>query len=56
MAFIVGHCHPSVVSAGRSAMQTIGALHDNTQHQQYAEAILKTLPSNFEVCLFTNSG
>ncbi|XP_059472956.1 5-phosphohydroxy-L-lysine phospho-lyase-like [Neocloeon triangulifer] len=52
----VGHCHPCVVAAGRSMMQTLGAIQDNLQHEQYAKNLLKTLPSNFEVCLFTNSG
>ncbi|CAB3364752.1 Hypothetical predicted protein [Cloeon dipterum] len=52
----VGHCHPCVVAAGRSMMQTMGAIQDFSQHESYVKALLKTLPPNFEVCLFTNSG
>ncbi|XP_071449231.1 ethanolamine-phosphate phospho-lyase-like isoform X2 [Hetaerina americana] len=54
----VGHCHPKVVKAAQSQMATLNLCSQmkGTIQAQFCESLLKTLPSSFEVCLFTNSG
>lgn len=54
----VGHCHPTVV---RAAQRQIATLNTNTRYLHntlitYANALLRTLPSNLKVCYFVNSG
>jgi 4-aminobutyrate aminotransferase-like enzyme len=53
----VGHCHPRVVEAAASQMRV---LNTNTRYlndllEEYAERLLATLPSAFDVCYFVNS-
>jgi len=54
----VGHCHPRVVEAARRQMAMLNAntryLHDLIN--QYAAALLATLPDSLSVCFFVNSG
>jgi 4-aminobutyrate aminotransferase-like enzyme/Ser/Thr protein kinase RdoA (MazF antagonist) len=54
----VGHCHPRVVEAVRRQMSMLNAntryLHDLIN--QYADALLATLPESLSVCFFVNSG
>jgi 4-aminobutyrate aminotransferase-like enzyme len=54
----VGHCHPRVVEAVRRQMATLNTntryLHDLIN--QYAAALLATLPESLSVCFFVNSG
>jgi len=54
----VGHCHPRVVEAARRQMAMLNAntryLHDLIN--QYAAALLATLPDSLGVCFFVNSG
>jgi 4-aminobutyrate aminotransferase-like enzyme/Ser/Thr protein kinase RdoA (MazF antagonist) len=54
----IGHQHPKVVKA---AQRQIEVLNTNTRYLHknivnYAEALLKTLPSELSVCYFVNSG
>lgn len=54
----VGHCHPTVV---RAAQRQLATLNTNTRYLHdtlitYANALLRTLPSNLKVCYFVNSG
>jgi 4-aminobutyrate aminotransferase-like enzyme len=54
----VGHCHPRVVEAACRQMATLNTntryLHDLIN--QYAAALLATLPESLSVCFFVNSG
>lgn len=56
--FLVGHCHPHVVEAGRNQMSLISTnnryLHDELVI--LAERLVKTLPEPLSVCFFVNSG
>lgn len=54
----IGHCHPTLVKA---MQKQIATLNTNTRYLNdhlvdFAKELLKTLPSNLEVCYFTNSG
>lgn len=54
----VGHEHPRVVEAGIRQMRV---LNTNTRYlhpgiTEYAESLLATLPEQFQVCYFVNSG
>ncbi len=54
----VGHCHPTVV---RVMQKQIATLNTNTRYLnnhliEYAQKLIATLPSNLNVCYFTNSG
>ena len=54
----VGHCHPSVVSAGQRQMEL---LNTNTRYlydglTEYAERLCDTLPEPLDTCFFVNSG
>ncbi|WP_444994981.1 aminotransferase class III-fold pyridoxal phosphate-dependent enzyme [Aliikangiella sp. IMCC44359] len=54
----VGHCHPSVVTAGQQQMAILNTntryLHDNIIH--FAKKMLSTMPEELSVCMFVNSG
>ncbi|MBY0573785.1 MAG: aminotransferase class III-fold pyridoxal phosphate-dependent enzyme [Undibacterium sp.] len=54
----VGHCHPSVVSAGQAQMAQLNTntryLHDNIV--EYAQRLSATFPSELSVIFLTNSG
>jgi len=54
----VGHCHPSVVSAGQKQMSQLNTntryLHDNII--QFSKKLLGTMPEELSVCMFVNSG
>lgn len=56
--FLVGHCHPHVVEAGRNQMSLISTnnryLHDEIV--MLAERLVKTMPEPLSVCFFVNSG
>jgi 4-aminobutyrate aminotransferase-like enzyme/Ser/Thr protein kinase RdoA (MazF antagonist) len=54
----VGHCHPRVVKAGQTQMET---LNTNTRYlydglTEYAEKLCSTLPEELDTCYFVNSG
>jgi 4-aminobutyrate aminotransferase-like enzyme/Ser/Thr protein kinase RdoA (MazF antagonist) len=54
----VGHCHPRVVEA---VMRQMAMLNTNTRYlhdliNEYAAALLDTLPEGLSVCFFVNSG
>jgi 4-aminobutyrate aminotransferase-like enzyme/Ser/Thr protein kinase RdoA (MazF antagonist) len=54
----VGHCHPRVVEA---VMRQMATLNTNTRYlydliNEYAGALLETLPESLSVCFFVNSG
>ena len=54
----VGHCHPRVVAAGCEQMKL---LNTNTRYLselivRYAESLTATLPEQWSVCYFVNSG
>ena len=54
----VGHCHPKVVQAGQKQM---ALLNTNTRYlsdliNEYATALVATLPAPLRVCYFVNSG
>ncbi len=53
----VGHCHPEVVEAAYEQMKT---LNTNTRYlsdhfNEYAEALLATMPAALDTCFFLNS-
>ena len=53
----VGHCHPEVVEAAAEQMRT---LNTNTRYlserfNEYAEALLDTLPTELDTCFLVNS-
>nr|CAD7410059.1 unnamed protein product [Timema cristinae] len=57
----VGHCHPRVVRAATSQMSVFNTCIEDVVtcmplECEYSKKLLATLPSNFDVCLFTNSG
>nr|CAD7572704.1 unnamed protein product [Timema californicum] len=57
----VGHCHPRVVRAATSQMSVFNTCIEDVVtcmplEREYSKKLLATLPSNFDVCLFTNSG
>lgn len=56
--FVVGHCHPHVVEAGRNQMSLISTnnryLHDELV--VLAKRLVKTMPEPLSVCFFVNSG
>jgi 4-aminobutyrate aminotransferase-like enzyme/Ser/Thr protein kinase RdoA (MazF antagonist) len=54
----VGHCHPTVVKAGQTQMETLNTntryLHDNIV--ELAKRLTMSLPDPLGVCFFVNSG
>lgn len=56
----VGHCHRDIVNAACLQLEKLTACNvegaNNIEQIKYCQRLLNTLPDNFDVCMFTNSG
>lgn len=56
----VGHCHQDILNVAYLQLEKFTACSvesgNNDEQIKYCQRLLSTLPDNFEVCLFTNSG
>ncbi|CAH0392327.1 unnamed protein product [Bemisia tabaci] len=59
----VGHCHPETVRAACNQFMKLTVCNEHPSNKienrldyEYCQELLSTLPDNFQVCLFTNSG